>query len=144
MPTKQKIIVSSHATFMEREFIQEGASGRTIELQEVNNLQINMDSPQEISHLKIPNEEVNPQHTSPLRRSKGVRHIPLRYGFIIGNDNEAIIIENDDPLTYSKALMSKNSNKWLEAKKSEMDSMITNQVWTLVDLPEDVTPIGCK
>ena len=28
--------------------------------------------------------------------------------------------------------------------KSEMDSMYTNQVWTLVDAPEGVKPIGCK
>ena len=28
--------------------------------------------------------------------------------------------------------------------KSEMDSMYTNQVWTVVDSPESVKPIGCK
>ena len=28
--------------------------------------------------------------------------------------------------------------------ESEMDSMYSNQVWTLVDAPEGVTPIGCK
>src|SRR3954466_16327542 len=29
------------------------------------------------------------------------------------------------------------SKKWLEAMKSEIDSMYTNKVWTLVDIPED-------
>ena len=47
-------------------------------------------------------------------------------------------------MTYSKIIMSKDSDKWLEAIKSKIDSMMTNQVWTLVDLPESVTPIGCK
>ena len=28
--------------------------------------------------------------------------------------------------------------------KSEIDSMYTNQVWTLVDLSESVIPIRCK
>ena len=28
--------------------------------------------------------------------------------------------------------------------KSEMDSMYQNQVWTLVDPPEGIKPIGCK
>ena len=28
--------------------------------------------------------------------------------------------------------------------KSKMDSMYTNQVWTLVDPPEEIKPIGCK
>ena len=40
--------------------------------------------------------------------------------------------------------MSRDSDKWLKAMKSEMDSMYTNQVWILVDTPEGVTPIGCK
>ena len=40
--------------------------------------------------------------------------------------------------------MSRDSDRWLEVMKSEMDSMYTNQVWTLVDAPEGVTLIGCK
>ena len=35
-------------------------------------------------------------------------------------------------------------DQWLNAMKSEMDSMYTNQVWTLVDPPEGIKPIGCK
>ena len=68
---------------------------------------------------------------------------PIRYGFIIEN-NEAHIIENDESLTYTKAIMSRDLDKWLEAIKSEIDSMYSNQVWILVDAPEDMTPIGCK
>ncbi|KAL0416494.1 UNVERIFIED_CONTAM: Retrovirus-related Pol polyprotein from transposon RE1 [Sesamum latifolium] len=37
-----------------------------------------------------------------------------------------------------------DSDKWLEATKSEMDSMGLNQVWTLVDPPKGVRPVGCK
>ena len=29
------------------------------------------------------------------------------------------------------------SEKWLEAMKYEIDTMYTNKVWTLVDIPED-------
>src|SRR5664279_33004 len=39
--------------------------------------------------------------------------------------------------TYDEAMMSPDSNRWLEAMKSEMESMYENQVWTLVDLPND-------
>ncbi|KAL0401966.1 UNVERIFIED_CONTAM: Copia protein [Sesamum latifolium] len=35
-------------------------------------------------------------------------------------------------------------DKWLEAIKSEMDSMGLNQVWTLLDPPKGVKPVGCK
>ena len=48
------------------------------------------------------------------------------------------------PLTYQYAMNSPDSERWLEAMKSEMDSMYDNQVWTLVDPPEGVKPIGCK
>ena len=39
---------------------------------------------------------------------------------------------------------SPDSERWLEAMKSEMDSMYENKVWTLVDPPEGVKPIECK
>ncbi|KAL0394438.1 UNVERIFIED_CONTAM: hypothetical protein Slati_4410000 [Sesamum latifolium] len=37
-----------------------------------------------------------------------------------------------------------DSDKWLEAMKSEMHSMGSNQVWTLVDPPKGVRPVGCN
>ena len=40
--------------------------------------------------------------------------------------------------------MSSDSNKWLNVMKSKMDSMYTNQAWTLVDVPKGVTLIGYK
>ena len=49
----------------------------------------------------------------------------MRYRFIIEND-EAHIIKNDDPLTYLKVVVSRNSDKWLEVMKFKMDSMYTN------------------
>ena len=68
----------------------------------------------------------------------------LRYEFVIENDNTTHIIENDDPTTYSEAVMSSDSDKWLNIMKFEIDFMYANQVWTLINAPEDVTPIGCK
>ena len=37
-----------------------------------------------------------------------------------------------------------NSKKWLDAMKSEIDSMHSNEVWTLMDPSEGFIPIGCK
>src|SRR4051812_48819202 len=48
-----------------------------------------------------------------------------------------MVVESDDPATYDEAMMSPDFDKWLEAMKSEMGSMYENQVWTLVDLPND-------
>ena len=54
------------------------------------------------------------------------------------------LIEDNEPVTYEEAIKDIDSALWQEAMKSEMDSMYTNQVWTLVDTPQGVKPIGCK
>ena len=94
--------------------------------------------------LEVPKNEVHPLYTPPLQRSNRVHQAPLRYGFAIEKDNSINIIQDDNPLTYSEAVMSRDSDRWLEVIKFEIDSMYTNQVWTLVDAPKGVTPIGCK
>ncbi|KAL4017709.1 hypothetical protein IC575_021270 [Cucumis melo] len=35
-------------------------------------------------------------------------------------------------------------DRWIKAMDLEMESMYSNYVWTLVDQPNDVKPIGCK
>ena len=45
--------------------------------------------------------------------------------------------ESDEPTSYKEAMERPESGKWLESVKSEIDSMYTNKVWTLVDIPED-------
>ncbi|XP_020081112.1 uncharacterized protein LOC109704749 [Ananas comosus] len=50
----------------------------------------------------------------------------------------------DDPKTYNEVIFDIDSEKWLDAMKSEIDSMHSNQVWVLVDPPEGIVPIGCK
>ena len=48
-----------------------------------------------------------------------------------------MLLDNDEPANYDEAMMSPDSDKWLGAMKSEIESMYENQVWTLVDLPND-------
>ena len=59
--------------------------------------------------------------------------------YLIGNR-----VHGDHPKIYNEVISNIDSKKWLEAMKSEVDSMHSNQVWTLVDLPEGIVPIGCK
>ena len=73
-----------------------------------------------------------------------MRNVPLRYRFIIENDNSSHIIENDDFMIYSKVIMSSDSDRLLEAMKFEIDSIYAHQIWTLVDVPKDVNLIDCK
>ena len=65
-----------------------------------------MDSPQVDPQPEVPIDEVQPLHTLSLRKSKRVRNAPLKYEFVIENNNEPYIIENDDPMTYLEAVRS--------------------------------------
>ena len=79
-----------------------------------------------------------------FRRTSRIRSVLERYGFLISEQKDVLLIENDESTTYEESLNSSEFVQWLNAKKSEMDSMYTNKVWTLVDPPEGIKPIGCK
>ena len=49
-----------------------------------------------------------------------------------------------EPLMYSDAMASQDSSFWKEAINDEMDSIMGNNMWVLVDLPSSCKPIGCK
>ncbi|KAL0303390.1 UNVERIFIED_CONTAM: Retrovirus-related Pol polyprotein from transposon TNT 1-94 [Sesamum radiatum] len=74
-----------------------------------------------------------------LRRSTRESRVPERYGFV-GMTSQL----DNDPKTYRKVMSDIDSNKWLEAMKSKMNWMGSNQVWTLVDPPKGARPVGCK
>ncbi|PKI39011.1 hypothetical protein CRG98_040609 [Punica granatum] len=86
----------------------------------------------------------NRRVTQEPRRSGRIRHEPERYGFLMTQDNDVLFVDNDKPTTYAEAVTGPDSEKWLDVMRSEMESMYTNQVWTLVDPPEGVKPIRCK
>jgi len=52
-------------------------------------------------------------------------------------------VEND-PKTFDQAMSCKESNLWYDAMKDEMNSMQSNKVWNLVELPNGAKAIGCK
>ena len=57
---------------------------------------------------------------------------------------EVMLLDHDEPTNYEEAMMSLDSVKWLEDKKSKMRSMYENKVWTLIDLPNDRRAIEIK
>ncbi|XP_077227040.1 putative mitochondrial protein AtMg00820 [Tasmannia lanceolata] len=77
-----------------------------------------------------------------LRHSIRKIRRPSRYLYLGEEINPNI--EETDPLNYNEAMLDIDASKLLDAVKSEMDSMYSNKVWTLVDPPEGIEPIGCK
>ena len=138
------MIVSRNAIFFEKQFIQDGGIGRIIKLKE------NVSQEQRAKEPEKPNQ-LEPVLTQPLppRRSIRVFHPPKRYLGTIQEDVEEMFlmkngVHGDDPKTYDEVISDIDFEKWLEAMRSEIDSMHSNQVWTLVDPPDGIVPIECK
>ncbi|KAM1603271.1 hypothetical protein ACFX1Z_029893 [Malus domestica] len=136
-PDDQKVFVARTAMFLEEQFVLKGTISKEMEINEINN------EPQTSTrHIDNP----VPKPLAP-RRSERVNKPPKRYGldndfdelYLLG-DNET----NEDPRDYTEAMSDIDSKRWQEAMKSEMDSMYQNQVWTLVDPPEGIVPVGNK
>ena len=76
------------------------------------------------------------------RHSGRVSTQPERY---IGlGESVENLLDDDDPYTYKKAMEDVDSRHWQKAMQSEIESMFDNKVWSLVDLPKGIKPIGCK
>lgn len=78
------------------------------------------------------NEEIEP------RRSKRAR---VEKSF--GDDFLTYMIESE-PKTYREAVTSSEGLQWKEAIKSEIDSILQNHTWELVDLPPGCKPLGYR
>ena len=80
-----------------------------------------------------------------LRRSIRVRKSTIPNEYIVYlQELDYNIGAKNDPETFSQAMSSKESNSWYSAMKEEMNSMTSNRVWDLVELPNGVKSFGCK
>ena len=95
-----------------------------------------LDTPQDTTHEM--------SSTQVPRRSGRIVRPPIRF-IGLGETYEAISEEAGlDPYTYKEAMNDIDANHWIKAKKSELDSMYSNQIWDLVKAPNDIKPVGCK
>ncbi|KAK3040182.1 hypothetical protein RJ639_028432 [Escallonia herrerae] len=106
------------------------------------------------------NESVVPNNTTEPRRSQRARKEKIldpdfidsqAIAFLVEGDRENILKEipmllnmEDDPKTYSEAMASRDVAFWKEAINDEMDSILCNNTWALVELPQGSKPIGSK
>jgi hypothetical protein len=50
----------------------------------------------------------------------------------------------DTPTTIAEAYSSLDADLWKKAVQSEMDSIMSNGTWEVVDRPYGCKPVGCK
>ena len=78
-----------------------------------------------------------------LRRSTRGRKSAIPSDYIVYLQETDIGVEND-PETFSQAISCNESELWYNAMKDELESMKSNEVWDVVELPKGVQAIGCK
>ena len=138
-----KIFVAKNKTFLEKEFLSKEVSGRKVELDEVIVPALNLESSsseKSVPVLPTPtreetndkDHETSDQVAIEPRRSSRARFASKWYGNPV---LEVMLLDHDEPTNYEEAMMSPDSNRWLEAMKSEIGSIYENKVWTLVDCP---------
>jgi hypothetical protein len=90
-----------------------------------------LNGPTFIEHLEEDNDEAP-------RRSKRQR-TEKSFG-----DDFIIYLVDDTPKTIAEAYSSPDADYWKEAVRSEMDSIMSNGSWEVVERPYGCKPVGCK
>ncbi|GJU33807.1 retrotransposon protein, putative, ty1-copia subclass [Tanacetum coccineum] len=108
-PPENKIVVARYAEFFEKNLITQEVSGRAVDL-----------------------EEIQDEDTSP---SEITSEIPME----VEEAEEHSLGDLNEPTSYKAAMLDFESNKWIDAINAEIQFVMDNMVWVLVDLPP-----GCK
>ncbi|KAL0378366.1 UNVERIFIED_CONTAM: Retrovirus-related Pol polyprotein from transposon TNT 1-94 [Sesamum radiatum] len=113
-PAEQKIFISRNAVFLEKNFPSDSRDDEVL-IEESN------EEPHRDTTISF-EPTVHTDSVPVLRRSTRESRVPDRYGFV-GLTSQL----DNNPKTYGEAMSDIDSDKWLEAMKSEMDSMGSNQ-----------------
>jgi hypothetical protein len=123
---------------MEKEFLFKGVSESKVQLEEIQETPKNVSAPtdpiQEVQDVEAP---------APCRSIRGCR-TTKKFTLLTTEKRDILLLDNDEPMTYTEAVMGTDSEKWLGAMESKIQSMHGNQVWNLVDPINGVRSIGCK
>ncbi|GJV91158.1 retrotransposon protein, putative, ty1-copia subclass [Tanacetum coccineum] len=113
-PPENKIVVARYAEFFEKNLTTQEVSGRAIDLKEIQD-----------------------EDTSP---SENTSKIPME----VEEAEKHSLGDLNEPTSYKDAMLDPESKNWLDAMNAEMQSMIDNKVWVLVDLPLNCKTVGSK
>jgi hypothetical protein len=145
-----KVFIAKNGSFLEKEFLSKEVSGRKVELDEVIVPPLDSSTPQKEISVTPPqtgeeanddDHEASDQVTTEPRRSTRTRSTPDWYKNPV---LEVMLLDSGEPSNYEEAMVGPDSEKWLEAMKSEIGSIYENKVWTLVDLPDERRAIENK
>ncbi|GJU46520.1 retrotransposon protein, putative, ty1-copia subclass [Tanacetum coccineum] len=140
-PPENKIVVMRYAEFFEKNLITHEVSGRAMDLEEIQDedtspSEITSEIPMEVEGFEPPQEGV-----ILVRRSERTHRAPDCLCLNVEAEEHSLGGLNE-PTSYKAAMLDYESNKWTDAMNAEIQSMIDNMVWVLVDLPLNCKTVG--
>jgi hypothetical protein len=147
-----KVFVARNGVFLGKEFLSEGVSGSKVQLEEIQETPKNISAPTELVHdvqdvVHSIDDVQDVQYIDETRaphRCTRKRRVTQKFTLLTTEHRDILLLDNDVPATYKEAMMGSNSDKWLGAMESEIQSVHDNQVWNLSDPIDGASPINCK
>nr|GFA08370.1 putative retrotransposon Ty1-copia subclass protein [Tanacetum cinerariifolium] len=125
---------------------QVGTAKVSERVRELEEIQDEDTSPSEITSknpMKVEGFEPPHEEEAPVLRSVRTHRAPERLCLNV-EDEEHSLGDLNEPANYKAAILDLESNKWLDAMNTKMQSIKDDQVWRLVDLPPNCKTVGRK
>ena len=140
-----KVFVSTNAKFLENDYMNDYTPRSRVVLTEMNepvNVQPIDETRDDVAILNTQQDTTHEMSSTQGPRHSGRIVRPPIIFIGLGETYEAISEEAEsDPYTYEEAINDIDSHHWVQAMKSELDSMYSNQVWDLVKAPNGIKPV---
>ena len=103
---EQMLFVSKLVVFLEKEFLLREDNGSKVELCEVQDALIDAFHLTEPESVHDDELIIDSSKTQVFRRTSRICSVLERYGFLISEQKDVLLIENDEPTTYAESLNS--------------------------------------
>jgi hypothetical protein len=134
------IMESRDATFFEDEFSMKNSTPSMSGHDSIPRSIPIFESTEPVIHANVETHKEIPEEDNNIVARKSKRQ---RFAKSFGEDF-IIYLMDDTPTTIVEAYSSLDTDLWKEAVQCEMDSILSNGTWEVVDHPYGCKPVGCK
>jgi hypothetical protein len=119
-----KVFIAHNGVFMEKEFLSNGVSGSKVQLEEIQEIPKNVSAPidpiQEVQDVVPPDVEAPSPH-----RSMRARRATEKFTLLTMEQCDILLLDNDEPMTYTKAMMGPTLRNGLESWNPKLNPCTT-------------------
>jgi hypothetical protein len=119
---EHNMFVARNGVFMEKEFLSKGVNGSNVQLEEIQETPKNVSAPtdpiQEVQDV-VPLGDEAPALRRSIRACRRTEKLTL----LTMEQCDILLLDNDEPMTYTEEMMGPDSKKWLGAMEFEIESI---------------------